>query len=384
MNATANLPARQAANAVAAFDDSQIDLIKRTICKGATDDELQMFLHQAKRTGLDPFARQIYAVKRWDAQAQREVMGVQTSIDGFRLIAERTGKYAGQVGPFWCGKDGIWTDVWLDDAPPVAAKIGALRHDFKEVCWGVARYKSYVQTKRGGETTSMWVKMADIMIAKCAEALALRKAFPQELSGLYTSDEMGQATTATDHEQRVPSPSEAQQIDKSTPETTAAPKHQKPRTIVPEEKDTFEKWTARYLAGLEGAKSIAELMEWDNLNDEPLGTISNKSSAHYSKIMNRFEELKAKLQRDSISTGVPSPQKSAPVASDRPTGMPDPVKEPDAFLKWADGQMTVIDNADHLISVFESIDAHTDGMFPSDLDEFQGLLKKHNKRLGAD
>lgn len=175
------------------FSEEQISILRDTHCRGATDAEFWYFVRTCERTRLDPFQRQIYAVRRWDSQQRAEVQQVQIAIDGFRLIAERSGLYEGQTAPQWCGRDGVWRDVWLAAEPPAAARVGALRRGFREPMWGVARHASYVQNKREGGATAMWSRMPDVMLAKCAEALALRKAFPAELSGLYSGEEMGQA-----------------------------------------------------------------------------------------------------------------------------------------------------------------------------------------------
>lgn len=167
------------------FTRDQVELVKRTVAKGATDDELALFLYTAKATGLNPLLRQIHAVKRWDTTLQKEVMAVQVGIDGLRLVAERTGKYAPGREPSFSEKDGQIVSA----TAYVKKLVGGEWHEVS----ATAYFTEYAAKKKDGSLTLMWATKGHIMLSKCAEALALRRAFPNETSGVHTDDELAQA-----------------------------------------------------------------------------------------------------------------------------------------------------------------------------------------------
>jgi phage recombination protein Bet len=179
-----------------AFTKADIEAARSMICKEAPDEIIRLILHRCSQLGCDPLARMIYAVLR------KGKWQLQSSIDLFRSIASADADYGGQDGPFWCGSDGIWKDVWLAKEKPAAAKVGVYRKGFSAPTYAVANWDAYAVT---GDQGFMWNKMPALMLAKTAEALALRKAFPQKLAGLYTNDEMAQADN-TKHVASAPLP----------------------------------------------------------------------------------------------------------------------------------------------------------------------------------
>jgi phage recombination protein Bet len=167
------------------FDGRQQAALRALGVEGASVADLAVYLHYCQKTGLDPFSKQIYYIRRKDRWT------IQVGIDGFRVIARRAVTNGAETLAYldtqWCGPEGQWMDVWLGGAPPFAARVTVLRNGCPFP--GVVRYDSYVQKARG-EVTEMWQRMPAEQLEKCAEAKALRRAFPNDLGGMYIDEEM--------------------------------------------------------------------------------------------------------------------------------------------------------------------------------------------------
>jgi phage recombination protein Bet len=175
----------------AEFTSEEKEIMKSTVAKGTTDLEFAWFLHVAKEVGLSPLRRQIHAVKRWSKKDQKEVMTIQTGIDGFRAIADRTGNYA--------PSDRKPETVYDDKGRLFSITSWAKKFVPKDRSWheinATALWDEFVPMEVvDGERKMpfMWAKMPWNQLEKCAEAKCLRRGFP-ELEGIYVHEELARA-----------------------------------------------------------------------------------------------------------------------------------------------------------------------------------------------
>lgn len=158
----------------------KMDLLNSTICKDLTKAEMEFFSQVCSSKQLDPFSNQIYAIKRGGR------LTFQVAIDGLRAMAERTGEYDGQEDPVWFDSEGKQHYIWLDqNNPPVACRVGIFRKGMTRPIRAIVTLKEF-----SSSVNPLWKNMPSHLLAKCAEAGALRKAFPQVCGGMYEKDEM--------------------------------------------------------------------------------------------------------------------------------------------------------------------------------------------------
>jgi len=164
-----NITTIQATN----YTPEQMKLITDVVARGATKDELELFLYRCKKLGLDPLKPgQIYFIKYGNSPGT-----IIIGIEGFRARAAKTGKLNGIKRGALRGADGSLIGAFAE----------VYRSDWKECAREEVSLSEYSTGKNN------WAKMPETMIKKVAEAAALRMAFPDDLGGVYTKEEMEQA-----------------------------------------------------------------------------------------------------------------------------------------------------------------------------------------------
>lgn len=193
-----------------AFTPVQIAALRHIGLDGAPDEDVRIFFHECQRKGLDPFSRQIYMIPRTSynprTKQSEEKWTIQTGIDGFRSMGHRSARAHGEratlEAPEWLHRDGSWRPAWTREwGMPISARIVITSTErgtgeTRSVA-AVANFDEYAAYSKSGGLTSMWATRGAAQLAKCAEALAWRQAYPHDMSGVLTDVEMEQADNPT-------------------------------------------------------------------------------------------------------------------------------------------------------------------------------------------
>lgn len=200
MSTLVTMPQQQTGVAVSREWENQLELISSTVAPGLNREEFELFLHVCRVRHLDPLQRQVHAVKRRTKEGDQwvEKMTIQTGIDGYRAIANRTGVYMpsdkeAKIESNKADNSDLRVTMYVKKYHPASSTW----HEFS----ATAYYREFVQTYKdqGGKyiPNSMWTKMPINQLTKCAEALALRKGWPEELGSIYTDEEMQHADSVS-------------------------------------------------------------------------------------------------------------------------------------------------------------------------------------------
>lgn len=295
-------------------------LIDATFPSAKSVEAILMALAYCQTRKLDVFKRPVHIVPMWSSKLGEYVETVWPGIAELRTTAFRTGQYAGcdeaSFGPLteqnFSGRvkvKGSWEDKTVTVQFPEWCRITVYRDLNGRVCKFVGPKvkwtESYATIGNSDVPNDMWQGRPEGQLEKCAEAAALRKAFPEELGNQLTAEEM-----------------EGRRLYE--PGTNA-------RDVTPREEPPAP----------------------------PLAPVSETS-----------------VEPNNVETAPVAPVKIA---------VPDPNKNPAAFLQWADDLLTKVNDPEKLQDVFNAeIEPHRGSLFPPDDDTLMATYQRHEVRLGID
>lgn len=261
------------------------------------EDAFDAVKQAVERTQLDPFARQIWFQYRWSTEAGRRTLIPCATVDGMRLVVERTGNYAGQRGPEYSGKANNyeWKDIWPYDEAPEFCRVAILRHDFKEPLWAVIKVPEF----KGN--SPIWRERPFHMVGVAAERVALRRAAPAELSGIYGEDELEVMDKLTPAEQAAKELGQGAAPKEGEPEKP--PQQEKPKQPSAREKISKERQEVRkqynILDDPNPIKRFAEYMKRWSVNEEDAKFIVGKAN-HTGPARIDFKKMRPKELQEAL------------------------------------------------------------------------------------